>query len=463
MSEKLVIHDRIGLLVVHGIGDQSKYEFLQSVGQALVKNSVILFGKQNVAVELLPGLDNKSDMSIVLKSDARNICVDISEVWWRDLGEETSIPRVVGFWFWAASFFGTRGRFFEPTHDMSPPQNWSAQHHRISIYNRFKLFIKITYFFIMLLPLRLILQLINIVPGIRRINLFRAVFSYMSSVQLYQQRRSIKGGTLVDFDQSRRISIQRRMANSLVSMSEKKYDRWYILAHSLGSVIAYKGLMYPDDAFARFMSLTRWYHPNMGGKITTNIIDDYPDRPKCPHWLQPNSGLDTEQIFKNLRGMITFGSPLETFANTWPAMVPVHNSPKLSNDFEWINLYDPIDIVASPLKSFEHEKRQLRPQNVACRASWWITAAHTSYLSANKRNWQERITPPILDWMLDGDRSFDEFSERTTLPRAEYIVRRFTATIQWLLVIGGWFNRLALLCNRFCEIVIVFSKHDCWT
>src|SRR4029077_5650781 len=96
------------------------------------------------------------------------------------------------------------------------------------------LFMSITYFFILLFPIRVTVQLVNILPGIRPINLFRTIFSYMNVVQLYQQRRGRIGGTLCDFDNSIRISIQRRFANALVDIASRNYDRWYVMGHSLG-------------------------------------------------------------------------------------------------------------------------------------------------------------------------------------------------------------------------------------
>jgi hypothetical protein len=131
------------------------------------------------------------------------------------------------FWAWAATFFGTRGRFREATAATVPPDNYASKYSRIRVGDRILLFLKITYFFVLLFPIRVAVQLINILPGIRPINLFRTIFSYMSSVQLYQQRSGRKGGTLVDFDQSLRISIQRRFANGLVNMAERPYSRWY--------------------------------------------------------------------------------------------------------------------------------------------------------------------------------------------------------------------------------------------
>ena len=39
-----------------------------------------------------------------------------------------------------------------------------------------------------------------------------------------------------------------------MTTAEIGYDRWYIAGHSLGSVIALKGLMYSDRAFAKMLN-----------------------------------------------------------------------------------------------------------------------------------------------------------------------------------------------------------------
>lgn len=247
------IREKIGLVVVHGIGDQNKNEHLQNVAKHLVKAASIVFGKQNVNVELFPGVENTADLTILIRpggdEDDSLVAIDVHEMWWKDLGERATPWTVIKFWLWAATFAGTAGRFHPDTEvSVSPGHIWSKirglralQRIAFFFWDRVLLFIKITYFFILLFPLRIAVQLINILPGIRPINLFRTIFSYMSSVQLYQQRRGRTGGTLVDFDQSLRISIQRRFANLLVTVSERNYDRWYVMGHSLGSVISLKG------------------------------------------------------------------------------------------------------------------------------------------------------------------------------------------------------------------------------
>jgi hypothetical protein len=342
------------------------------------------------------------------------------------------------FWAWAATFFGTRGRFREATAATVPPDNYASKYSRIRVGDRILLFLKITYFFVLLFPIRVAVQLINILPGIRPINLFRTIFSYMSSVQLYQQRSGRKGGTLVDFDQSLRISIQRRFANGLVNMAERPYSRWYIMAHSLGSVIALKGLMYPDSGFARFMGYNRWHHSRFRFRRNAADVGDYPDKPYKPTWLEASDGVDSALVLGGCRGFISWGSPLETFARTWRQMVHLRRHSALPKDFEWINLYDPVDVVASPLTSYNNLSEKDRPLNFPCRSSILILSAHTSYFISAIRNRHKRTAPTILQWMLQTEKRFSDIATENNLKPLSYsqiCIRRAFAIAQWLIVL----------------------------
>jgi hypothetical protein len=278
-------------------------------------------------------------------------------------------------------------------------------------------------------PAAMLLQLVNLIPGIKMLPFMHSIFTYLSSVQVYQERRSSQTGTLVDFDQTRRISIQRRMANLIVTMALNTrdgdkgppdgYDRWYICGHSLGSVIALKALMYDGVAFARFMSHRRWYDgslnrlkpdPKTVGEDDAGSAAvawcDYPDCPKRPHWLPSEAALDIAKIFKQLHGLVTYGSPLEMFAKTWPAIVQFNSELTLSPDFRWINFYDPTDLVAPRVDSFNGagtpQRYPIAVNNVAVSSSYLIGRSHTNYLSFTDKNWRERIIFPLAEWMLTG-------------------------------------------------------------
>ena len=217
--------ERVGLLVVHGIGDQNRGQHVQNVAESFVKALVLQYGNDKISVEL-PGLNG--DLTIHLRDDNREATFDLVEMWWRDLGHQPRLSALIGFWLWAVSLPGTRGLFRSAAQGRKNPENPSAIHSMVLPYDRLLLLLKTTYFFLLLSPIAMVVRLITIIPGVRQIPFIRSVFTYLSSVQLYQERRSTQPGTLVDYDQSRRMSIQRRLANLIVSMSEPDYDRWYI-------------------------------------------------------------------------------------------------------------------------------------------------------------------------------------------------------------------------------------------
>ena len=73
------------------------------------------------------------------------------------------------------------------------------------------------------------------------------------------------------------------------------------------------------------------------------------------------------KVFSCLRGLLTYGSPLDKFAAIWPARVPNNRGePVFSKDTEWINIYDSTDPVAGNLDAFGQwpaEPGQLAPKN----------------------------------------------------------------------------------------------------
>jgi hypothetical protein len=348
---------------------------------------------------------------------------------------------------------GTRGFFWKhESSSMIEPQTLSTRFGFILPHDRLTLFFKTTYFFILLLPLALLFEIVSQIPGVRRIAIFRSAFTYLSSVQMYQERRARQGGTLVDFDQSRRISIQRRFVRRIIEMAERDYDRWYIAAHSLGSVIALKGLMLDGNAFARLITQNKWQDTRLDPYKTTLVppSESYPDQPKCPLWLHPDSAVDMKLLLRGLRGLVTYGSPLETFARTWPAIVLIDRQAlqpgqKLSPDFEWLNLHDPVDVVASRLSSFgfadSETKGIMKPKNLQCRSSCCILTAHTSYLKPKSTNLNYRALPALFWWLMEPNKCFT-VSEETgafLIGKKQAGVRKIFALLQWALVLVAGF------------------------
>jgi hypothetical protein len=397
---------RIGLLLVHGVGDQGRFEHLQNVAEQIIGTLVATHGLDAVDV-IMPGVSGAPLSIMIREGNGKTDQLDIHEMWWRDLGQRQTTWAILRFWWWAASLAGTRGYFAGPPEGYDNPSNSLGAPRKIVWRERFKLFFTITYCFILLAPINLVISFTHFLPGVRRIQFVHSVFTHLSSVQMYQEKLTSQRGTLVDYDHPRRVSIQRRFAEILVTMAEIGYDRWYIAGHSLGSVIALKGLMYNDRAFAKMLNFNRWHHAAFQRfkGVDHRSCGSLRDEPRTPSWLLPEDAVKTEDIFLRLRGLITYGSPLEMFANVWPAIVHVKKRVSVPREFEWINIFDPVDVVASPLSSFafqDESGQTIRPTNVSCKASSLITSAHVKYWSARRPLREEGLLATVLDWILSG-------------------------------------------------------------
>ena len=65
---------------------------------------------------------------------------------------------------------------------------------------------------------------------------------YVGNVKLYQDRRYHSAPSVDGMVERPRVAIRKRMARGLVRMALQGYGRWYVVAHSLGTVVAHNGL-----------------------------------------------------------------------------------------------------------------------------------------------------------------------------------------------------------------------------
>ena len=201
-------------------------------------------------------------------------------------------------------------------------------------------------------------------------------------------------------------------------MAVEKYDRWYIVGHSLGSVIAFKGLMSPGNALARYMSINRWDSRDLQEFITASDSNiGYADEPRCPHWLDRSAALDRGLLFSRLRGFITYGSPLEIFAHLWPAIVQVNKEKVFPADFEWLNFYNSTDIVARrPPRSFA-DAEAISPKNFCCASSRRVWQAHTRYFHM-PGDADSSTLPALVEWMVGSPSSVEALPASPMSPGA---------------------------------------------
>ena len=161
-----------------------------------------------------------------------------------------------------------------------------------------------------------------------------------------------------------------------------------------------------------------------------------------PDVVKRRYALDLTKVWERFRGIVTYGSPLETFARTWPAIVQLSTQIPLPKNCEWVNLYDPIDIVASKLSSFGSSEQSiagsLPPQNFACHSSLLIGKSHIGYWNITSAREKDRAVAALIEWMLNPQHQFGEFG-LTGMTEAHHGIRRSIASFQWIvaLILGG--------------------------
>jgi hypothetical protein len=164
---------RIGLLLVHGVGDQARFEHLQNVADQIVKSLVAIHGADCVNV-VMPGLEGAPVSIKICGSDGVTDRLDLHEMWWRDLGQKQTFSAILRFWWWAASLAGTSGYFEDPSPGCHTPINPDATAKKIRWRERVKLFFRVTYCFVLLAPINLVISFTHFLPGVRRIQFVTA-------------------------------------------------------------------------------------------------------------------------------------------------------------------------------------------------------------------------------------------------------------------------------------------------
>lgn len=112
---------------------------------------------------------------------------------------------------------------------------------------------------------------LNRLFNLRHPALLRVPANYISAVKLYSQRRRF-GPELIPEDEEfidtvgepPRVSIRHRMICAIADVAGNahtagnRYPRWYILAHSQGTVVAFNGLMETAYAWPGYLDERRW-------------------------------------------------------------------------------------------------------------------------------------------------------------------------------------------------------------
>jgi hypothetical protein len=424
--------ERVGVIVVHGIGEQGRYEHLESETRKIVDAIIDIYGqrRRDVTVTLSTGTDDAfhgTQSSWVSGSEAplhalvelKRHVVDVAfhEVWWADVNEALTLGKQVRFWLWGLSLPGiaTRNKRVLPG---ALQQTRRPDHaDELTWWHR----IRMGYVSVLFGLSAFSIAFINmILKRLESAPLFSTgvIVNYLSGVKLYSQDKRAGGSPMDGPDEPPRGAIRRRMIRTMVDVATAGYHRWYILAHSLGTVVAWNGLMETAEALPNYLDQEKWNDPQIkplqaASAKPFNVNAMMPSRPV---WLDRREIINRDALFAAFGGILTYGSPLERFCALWSNMVPInkHEDP-FPSGAEWINVYDPTDPVGTWISDFDPTGNprpghtMLKPHNFPCRSSPMLLFSHICYFNASRlgslrlvSDSNHLLVNQVAHWLVEG-------------------------------------------------------------
>jgi hypothetical protein len=394
MADGAVAKQRIGLLVVHGIGEQKRFEYLKSIitqfaeilrqREGPCRISTVDRTESWKALAGEPELTGDAPMTLSFGAANKQVDFECHEVWWADLGAKTGLLDVVAFWIWGLGQWGApiyqdleasgmrRHREKNRPFSVMPSSIAGLWHHEL--FARFGLFwagfAAIFTLFSLTLLKRVFSKLLGTAPSPTLIE------QYVGDVRIFEQRARPGRAHPSDPGMPLRVAIRRRMMTEMAAMSARcakgDYDGWYLVAHSLGTVVAYNGLTeightLPNYLPQRLWSQLRYHFSDLNMAHPTPLRKELSAMmPARPAWLADGDAINRQKLFASLRGVLTFGSPLQKFAALWPRIIATSMETAETNPFgkhhpqgrvDWINLTARNDPVAGILEGFKADRR----------------------------------------------------------------------------------------------------------
>jgi hypothetical protein len=478
----------IGVILVHGIGEQRRFEHLDGQTRFLIDSLNHFTGVDRVSVTINPhsaaGFHAQSDTWCGGPDPSVTICVhhslagkpqwtrlQVHEVWWADVNESYSLAKQFRFWLWALTLWvhhGKQASTLPTANRVVPP----VIPNHLTLYDRVRLFFVGTFFALLGMSIGAITFVLTRVFNWQAPDILKVLANYISAVKLYNQQRRFGSGLwwgredfLDTVDEPPRVSVRRRVIRTIADVASKGYARWYVLAHSQGSVVAFNGLMETAYAWPGYLDAERWKRLLAANLVGPAANDFSPPpgvtMPRRPAWVEDNDIAYRSRVFSGCAGFLTYGCPLEKFAGLWPALVPISREPAFKSTTRWINLFDPIDPISGRLAAFRAQPTSCcpHPQDIGYCASWWLLLAHIKYLTRRKP--VPDAATATVRWLLIDDPS--DFSSTNTGwsagtwmgPSANKQIGR--SLIAW----GSWLIAAALLACAAAFVVPLFCDGAC--
>lgn len=448
--------EKVGAIIVHGIGEQKRFEFLEGETRKIVDAIIGNYGVDERRRYVTPTLTTSSGdaflgahsswasgaeapLHCLIELGDRVVDIAFHEVWWADINEALTFGKQIRFWAWGLSLPGIAKHMDSALPDaetwMRPPDNagW------LPWYNRWRMaFVSMLFGFsaFSIALINMILKRLDFSPLLSS----DVLVNYLSGVKLYSQDTRAGGSPMDGPDEPPRAAIRRRMIRVMVDVANRGYDRWYVLAHSLGTIVAWNGLMETEAALPNYLDQRCWneLRPELRG-TSAYAIDLGAMMPNRPLWLEPHDIIKRDALFANFCGLLTYGSPLERFCALWSEMVPINkHEDAFRKHAEWVNIYDPTDPVGTWLSDYNPKPMpeprpgyaKLTPHNFPCKASWILLYSHLCYFRApapNVPDKEDYLVNQVAHWLVTGDsltQAIETAVARTEqgsfwLPRAE--------------------------------------------
>ena len=451
---------RIGVLVVHGVGDQTCFEHLENIAMHLwdaltVKGRLASLNdlpptrqetKPYVQIRRGTDIPYRAHIGTSWREPASSISwwspkyqrwteAVFDEIHWSDL----KMPLTLGNWvtliYWAMSIWAVRlfhtSRFHKVGQHVNQAPERLTPPEQLKV--RGKLFLTSILFILILSTIGVVFFVLSKFFQAHWIRgVYGLIYNYLGDVKLYQDHFARKEPNLEVIGEKSRVAIRRRMVRAMIQMAKacqnSGLDRYYIVAHSLGTIVAYNALMDAEDILPNYLTYEEWTDPALKPfktKVSPDIACTLPQEPRRPPWLPLGEGLSRSLLFEHLEGVLTVGSPLNKFAALWPAIVPINKFPigsSTNRTIPWLNVADCQDIVGGSLTAFEKgippypsASGGLQLKHLHWASAIWPFTAHTSYWEPGKST--DRLVHRMIDWFEGGQVNVAEFSPESQINR----------------------------------------------
>jgi hypothetical protein len=441
--------ETVGLLFVHGIGEQDRWEHLR---QSVVELAELLrlFSGTSAGISVIdrtedwqgapgePSLNGPAPISVRWRQSpeagGRAIDFECHEVWWADLGIRTGLFDSIRFWVWGLGQWAApvyidldASRLEKPgTPAPDPAETDPPARPRPQVDMPQSVARQLGYQF--LARFNLAWAGLVAVLTVLSLSLFKRVAGslgkvdtapsllvhYLGDVQVYEQRARPGEGLVSDPGHPKRVGIRRRMVSEMVAMGARDYDRWYIMAHSLGTVVAFNGIGEIGHTLPNYLPESLWRalperlrrDPESGLREDTHRM-----MPARPAWLAHEDCINRPALFANMLGFITYGSPLDKFAALWPRIVAFERyagKQPVFSECEWVNIVADTDPVAGAIDRYgaatgaEAGRNLPRLHNIKRPGQQLIGLSHVQYWKVPER-WQQGSAAyyrKVLGWLI---------------------------------------------------------------